>query len=76
VIEEFQKLTRNQKAELSKGINELAQSLVNNGHLTSTQQVTSWQHVAVNNPRMHVGFTSSKSTGDKNLIDNIMITIN
>jgi ABC-type siderophore export system fused ATPase/permease subunit len=45
VIEEFEKLTKNQKEELSKDINELTQSLIEDGHLTNKQQVTSWQHI-------------------------------
>lgn len=45
VIEEFEKLTKIQKEELSKDINELAQSLIKDGHLTGTQQVTTWQHI-------------------------------
>ena len=45
VIEEFEKLTENQKVELSNDINELAQSLISDGHINDKQQVTSWQHI-------------------------------
>jgi hypothetical protein len=49
VIEEFEKLTKSQKDELSKDINELAQSLVKDGYLKDSQQVTSWQHIRLEN---------------------------
>ena len=49
VIEEFERLSKNQKEELSKDINDLAVSLLKDGHLTTTQQVTSWQYIRLEN---------------------------
>tara|TARA_R110000744_G_scaffold38995_1_gene88882 strand:- start:361 stop:651 length:291 start_codon:yes stop_codon:yes gene_type:complete len=45
IIKEFELLTENQKKELSKDIKSLAETLVTDGSLNEVQQVTSWQHI-------------------------------